>query len=274
MKTNQSEQACCGNGGDTYCHFLRAWLFDYIDHFECQNDQQRLQFDFKRQHTLRVVQEITTLGQMLQLNDHEMLLAKIIALFHDIGRFEQLMTYGTYNDYRSVDHGTLGMLIIAASNVLGDLAEEERWLICDAIDGHNKLHIPEGLTNKALFFTRLIRDADKLDIFRIVIKEGRDIDAPSGDTPVSFNDDVSDSIFESVMQGKNINYDQVKNLTDLALIRIAWIFDLNFASTLQLVIDRGYIEQLAATLPSTSRVDQILSSVHNFIKIQDWWLKD
>jgi putative nucleotidyltransferase with HDIG domain len=50
-------------------------------------------------------------------------LAETIALFHDIGRFEQFKTYGTFDDRASENHATIGLKVLKATDILNRLTE-------------------------------------------------------------------------------------------------------------------------------------------------------
>lgn len=52
----------------------------------------------KEKHTWKVVKNCENLAKHLNLNEHDSLLAKMIGLFHDVGRFYQFTVYRTFND--------------------------------------------------------------------------------------------------------------------------------------------------------------------------------
>ena len=47
----------------------------------------------------------------LQLSLHDVQLAEIMGLFHDVGRFRQYSIYKTFNDAQSEDHADLGLKV-------------------------------------------------------------------------------------------------------------------------------------------------------------------
>jgi hypothetical protein len=95
--------------------------------------------------------------------------AETAALFHDIGRFEQLVRYGTFSDHHSVNHAELGVSVLESEGVLAGLQPEDRDGLGRVIRNHNRFAISEGESGFHLAQSRLLRDADKLDIFRILI---------------------------------------------------------------------------------------------------------
>lgn len=48
------------------------------------------------------------LTAVLPLSESDRELAYLCAVYHDIGRFEQLKRYHTFLDYKSIDHAQLG----------------------------------------------------------------------------------------------------------------------------------------------------------------------
>jgi hypothetical protein len=102
------------------------------------------------------------------MKEEDVAIAKALALFHDVGRFEQLRGFGSFNDSLTVDHALLGLKVINSSGVLSILPKKERNLIRKSIWHHNKYQIPVTEKAEVTLFSKLIRDADKLDILGIV----------------------------------------------------------------------------------------------------------
>ncbi len=105
----------------------------------------------------------------LSLNENERLLSETIALFHDLGRFPQYARFKTFNDRVSVNHGMLGAQVLENEKVLLHLDEKEQELIIKAVKFHNAFSIPQNEKEEIVFFLKLIRDADKLDIWRVFL---------------------------------------------------------------------------------------------------------
>ncbi|MCU0473765.1 MAG: HD domain-containing protein [Bacteroidales bacterium] len=244
---------------------LRNWFTGYVNTFKYNDPELQRNIDIKREHTERVTEEIINIGKQLGLNDNELNLAEIIALFHDIGRFEQYNTYKTFSDHKSEDHAELGIKILTKYNVLGNLDEEIQNLILCSINYHNKPSLPTGETETCLFYSRLIRDADKLDIWRVVTgyyhrKNGRrnvalELELP--DTP-----DISGEVYKTLMNRQIVDMKHVKNLNDIKLLQAGWIYDISFKPTLYLVKERRYLEMIREALPESTEIDEIFDSIY------------
>ncbi len=249
---------------EIYCH-LHDWLLKHIQSFGPADDTTRRHFDQKYSHSLRVADEIVFIGRALGLEPRPLLIARAIGLLHDAGRFEQFRRYRTFNDAASTDHGDLGAAVVSANGLLAAFAAAEVRLIVQAIHHHNKLALPPALSAEALFFLKLVRDADKLDIYRVIMENIAAADQALFKVLVPRSDDATDQIHAALMRGETVNYRLVKNPTDRLLMHAGWVFDINFQPTLRAIADRGYLDNIAAALPHTPRVDQILSKARRHL---------
>jgi len=148
--------------------FCRNWFEDYANGFHSEDWDIQESIELKIGHTFRVCENITQIAGSLDLSCKDLSLAEVIALFHDVGRFEQLRLHRTFSDSTSVDHAALGLSLLDGSAVLQGLTKRERHILRRAIWHHNKYKIAEGEGSDIILFSRLIRDADKLDILGII----------------------------------------------------------------------------------------------------------
>ncbi len=139
-----------------------------MDSFRELSEQQKNNFSIKKEHSLRVSQLTLFLAKKLDLPENESKIAFVSGIFHDIGRFGQLIEYNTFDDSKSVDHAEFGVEIIKKEDFLKEIEIGDDDLIYTAIRWHNKLEIPKKLTERELLHAKLLRDADKLDILRVL----------------------------------------------------------------------------------------------------------
>ncbi len=245
-------------------HDLEKWFTSYVMTFKYDNNELQRNIDIKREHTERVTEEIINIGKKLGLNDNELNLAEIIALFHDIGRFEQYNQYKTFSDNKSENHAELGIKILKKYNVLGILDKEIQNLILCSIRYHNRPSVPLEETEICLFYSRLIRDADKLDIWKVVTdyyhrKNGHrnvalELELP--DTP-----GISKKVYNALMNRQFVEMKHVKNINDIKLLQAGWIYDINFEPTFYLIKERRYLEKIREVLPETTEINEIFDSI-------------
>jgi len=236
---------------------LKGWFEEYVDAFHTGGHEHDRNIDLKINHTWRVCFEILDIGRTLHLNHQDLRLAEVIALYHDIGRFEQYDRYGTFNDLKSEDHAKLGVKILKTSAALEGIDRDTRELILRVVGYHNGRTLPEHETATCILFTKLLRDADKLDIFRVVTdyyltkagsrNESIELDLP--DTP-----DVSEAVYADVAAGRIVKMDSLRTFNDFKLLQMAWIYDVNFPRTFQLIRDRGYLEIIRNALPQSEKI--------------------
>ncbi|MFC1830124.1 HD domain-containing protein [Thermodesulfobacteriota bacterium] len=236
---------------------LKAWFSDYVHGFYKRDHDYNRPIRLKEDHTRRVCQNITELGRALGLLNHDLVLAETMSLFHDVGRFKQYADHGTFNDRISVNHAKLGIRQLATRGVLSVCTKGERRLITKAIAYHNALTLPAGEDEETLFYARLLRDADKLDIWKVFIdyyqerktKPNTVVEIGLPDKPL-----CSQKIIDALNENRFARMQDLRTLSDFKLLQISWVFDLNFAPSFQIVQERAYIDQIAATLPDSKEI--------------------
>lgn len=200
----------------------------------------------KIEHSYRVIEVAEEIAKSLNLEKEDLELAKLIGLLHDIGRFEQIRIYDTFSDKDSIDHADLGVKILFEDGLIRKFIEDDKYdnIIYKAIKNHNKYAIEDGLDEKKLLHAKIIRDADKTDIYEVYIR-----DIESNENAI-FNYDniskekISDKVLEVVKEHKLVDRYYTVNEADRYVAALAFIFDFNFKKGLELVKERQYITKL------------------------------
>ncbi len=231
--------------------FFHDWFDRYVRTFYTNDGEMQTNIELKERHTKKVCENMKALGTRLGLQDNALRLAEVVALFHDIGRFEQYRQYRTFSDLKAENHGLIGVRVLEEQKVLSGLDAQEKNIVLKAVEYHNILDLPEHEAGEVLFYARMIRDADKLDAFDVVINyyEGRD--QRKNHVLEDFPDDpvYTPSVVEKIMKGENISYKEAKTLNDRKLTYAAWIFDVNYGFTLLEIKRRDYMDRLFRLLP-------------------------
>jgi len=156
--------------------YFQSWFNDYVSNFYSKDQDQENDWaiQLKEEHSWKVREEIMLISQRLNLSENDILIAEVLGLFHDIGRFYQYQKYKTFRDDLSEDHAKIGARIVTDSHLLDDLTKVEKNVITKGILYHNIHTLPEDTDPHCLFFCKLLRDADKLDIWRVVINYYRE----------------------------------------------------------------------------------------------------
>jgi len=135
----------------------------------------------KINHSLRVSEICKKIAISLNLNDELIEVAAFIGLVHDIGRFKQWEIYHTYNDLKSVDHAMVGIKILFDNNFIKKFIVDNKYydIILNAIKCHNEYILDCGLDENSLIMSKILRDADKIDILYMIANGEIKIEKPS-----------------------------------------------------------------------------------------------
>jgi len=249
-----------------FCH---KWFEDYTSPYHCPDAEIEKNIILKLRHTYRVCENITKIARSLGMKEEDLALAKALALFHDVGRFEQLRVFGSFNDSTTVDHALLGLKVINSSGVLSCLPKKERNLIRKSIWHHNKYQIPVTEKADVTLFSRLIRDADKLDILGIIAEhfETR-YQHPNQALDLGLTDDLklTEEAVSDILQERMVRIGALRTLGDMRLMYSSWIFDINFPITLAYVKERGYQERLLADLSLQPEIIQVRDFLQAYLE--------
>ena len=245
---------------------LKNWFAGYVSHFYTEDTEYNRPIHVKEEHTKRVCGNIIMIGKELGLSPEDMITAEIIALFHDVGRFRQYELYRTFVDALSENHARLGLRQIGIHKVFSGFPKDKKLLISKAIAYHNAAYLPEGEDEKTLFFMKLIRDADKLDIWKVFLDyfmEKRSDDAIALGLPdmPSF----SEKFLESIQRHESARMSNLKTLNDFKLLQISWVFDINYIPSFRLLKKNNYIGMLEETLPQKKEISEAIKVACDYV---------
>ncbi|NOZ68457.1 MAG: HD domain-containing protein [Deferribacteres bacterium] len=247
---------------------LKEWFSTYTKSFYSSSEEDQKNILLKVEHTRNVCENIIRIADDVSPGANEKRLAETAALFHDVGRFPQYARYRTFRDAVSTNHGHLGAKVLAEENALAGLPAEERDLIILTVKFHNAFAIPDTVDERTAFFLKMVRDADKLDIFRVFIEyyESPEEDRASAvayglpDTP-----EYSPGILSCLLEGKIASYVNLKTENDFKLMKLSWIYGMNFDISLRMLRERGYIGKIAGKLPQTPEILSAMRHLEEYI---------
>lgn len=185
----------------------------------------------KYKHTYKVVELMEELANRLELDEEKIKLAKLIGLLHDIGRFEQLKKFSSYDDYTTFDHADSSCCYLFEEGHIRDFIETDKYdvVIENAVRNHNKKFIDvANMDQESLLFSKMIRDMDKVDIYRgIAVDYETSFDAK----------EVSKEVLELFSKGEIIDRRLVKSESDEVLVDMAFVFDFNFEESFDILVE-------------------------------------
>jgi hypothetical protein len=249
-----------------------GWFDSYAASFYGQDNFINANLKLKEEHSRRTVDEMRYLAQCFGFNDKDIALAEAIGLLHDVGRFEQFTVYHTYNDARSTNHCLLGRKVLRDRHILAGLDQPDMSVIETAVEYHGAKELPCGLSGKRLLFAKLIRDADKIDIYEVVVANYKKYAQNPRDFPLEIEfpagGSCSAEVIEAVLKGQRIDYRKLKTMEDVKLLQLGWVYDVNFRATLCRIKERRYLETLAQMLPQKPEIVAVSNSILAFVNEQ------
>lgn len=248
---------------------IRRWFREYTDAFRTREGTLHPVLQLKMDHSLLVATDARDIARDLEWPETDIHTAEMLGLLHDIARFPQHREFTTLLDYLSFDHGERGFAIVRDSGILAFLPPAEASAILVGIRYHNRRDIPSAIAPGDLRFLHLVRDADKLDIFRIVrdmTKNKTYLDHPELlCVPDPDGPPAPALIAESLERGTG-SYENVRSLADINLMRLTWLYHLNYLPTIRRVADRGYLDDLCRFLPDTPEIREITRRAYRFLE--------
>jgi len=248
---------------------LQTWFDNYVTGFYGDDDYLNANIRLKQEHSKRVTDEILYLADELALDANQRRVAQAAALLHDVGRFEQFKKYRTYNDPRSVNHCLLGLEILRSKGALDGLEEREKQIIEKAIEYHGARELPAELNGELLLHCKLLRDADKIDIYYVLISNYQAYreNSESFILEVDLPDEpgYSSEVVDDILAGRSTDYSRLRKLNDLKLLQLGWVFDVNYPQTLSRIRQRRFLEAICALLPATDDIEKVKAKVFGFV---------
>jgi putative nucleotidyltransferase with HDIG domain len=247
---------------------FKDWFAGYCKSFYSTDKEDQKNILLKEEHTRRVCENAVLISEGLRIDRDASLLAETIALFHDVGRFRQYREYRTFRDSISVNHGLLGAEILRDEKVLESLSGNEQDLILKAVSYHNTFLLPRIDDERTIFFLKLIRDSDKLDIWRVFLEH---YDSPEGERASAVDlglpdiPEYSEKVLSLLLEKRIPSLSTLKTLNDFKLMQLSWIYDLNFVPSFLLVQERNYISRIVKTMPGNSEIARASQFLEEYI---------
>lgn len=230
---------------------MHAWMTNYMRSFYSDDAEVQQGILIKEKHTGYVTTNCVELAENLNFSRHDVELSEIIGLFHDVGRFRQYSIYKTFNDADSEDHADLGIKVIEELDFFKKLPADDYAVVKFAIVNHNKKVIEPCDDARKMLFAKVIRDADKLDIYRVLepFLAQENADKMPKFIKGTARADISPDFVEKFVRGEQTDYRLIRTNGDRKIVRLMWIYDVNFAWTMKKIVERGYIEKIVDNLP-------------------------
>ena len=239
----------------------------YLDQYDREDDKIKL----KIVHTYGVVRCMNQITKKMGLSKEERKLAELIALLHDIGRFEQLKRFGSFEP-GLMDHAAYGAEILFEEGMIREFIEDSRYdeIIRMAIEKHSAYKLIGISDPCALLHAKLIRDADKLDNCRVKLEDAVETMLDVSAEEVG-KQQISPEVLAQVYQKTSIDNKTRNTKMDYWVSYVAYFFDINFPETLEIMQEHPYVDRIIRRIPysnidTAKKMRQIGDFVNDYIK--------
>ncbi len=215
-------------------------------------------YTLKVEHTRRVLDIAETIAREEELPERLVPACRLAALLHDVGRFPQYKQYHTFRDADSANHAALSVTYTLREKLLANVPAEIRRLVLGAVYLHNKRILPELSSPDLRTVAQLLRDSDKLDIYRVLIahfSQPEQLHPEVALHVLNEPDKFSEPVLQALLARSYGDYRHIVYINDFKLMVIGWLYDLNFRSSCRLLKERGYLDELFDSLPQHERFD-------------------
>ena len=192
----------------------------------------------------------------MKLSEEDTSLAKMIALLHDIGRFEQLKQFDSFLP-DTMDHAAYGVKILFDNaphqNLIRNFIPESDFdeIIRISIAKHSDFKL-DGISDaRTLLHAKIIRDADKLDNCRVKLEDRLEtfMDTSAEETGASA---ISPKVRDSILRHECILSSDRVTPMDYWISYLAYFYDINFRESLDIIEEQNYIPKIIARIPYTN----------------------
>lgn len=266
---------------------------EYVRNYDPSDEKIKLKID----HTYRVAGLCQRIAESLGLSEPDVDIAWLLGMLHDIGRFEQIRRFGTFNDVQSVDHAEFGADLLFKEGLIRKFAEgyyeecelarsgneeaeqiiknnehhnKDTGLIEMAIRQHNKYRVKEDLTERQRMFCDILRDADKVDIFKV-----------NADIPMEIiydvtteelkNGVITKEVLESFYKKETVLKSVRRSAVDNIVGHISLLFELVYKESYRQAKEQGYVYKL---LDFKSDVPEVNAEFDDMRKYVDEFLME
>lgn len=266
---------------------------EYVRNYDPSDEKIKLKID----HTYRVAGLCQRIAESLGLSEPDVDIAWLLGMLHDIGRFEQIRRFGTFNDAQSVDHAEFGADLLFKEGLIRKFAEgyyeecelaepenqedeqiiknnehhnKDTGLLEMEIRQHNKYRVKEDLTERQRMFCDILRDADKVDIFKV-----------NADIPMEIiydvtteelkNGIITKEVLESFYKKETVLKSVRRSAVDHIVGHISLLFELVYKESYRQAKEQGYVYKL---LDFKSDVPEVNAEFDDMRKYVDEFLME
>lgn len=237
-----------------------AWFFDYARRQRALETGDAGPIDLKIRHSREVLATARAIAAESDMQEEQRRACLLAALYHDVARFEQYRRYHTFRDRESCNHGLAGVKILKREGRLAGEPAPLRRRILAAVGLHNRFALPPHLPEETALVTHVVRDADKLDILRIMHENLCGPEPYHPTVVLGLPDDpalVGEAVLEAARERRVASYSDLTSVNDLRVLLGTWLFDMHFAASRRQFAAAGHARRLLEDLPQDGKYGDI-----------------
>ena len=217
-------------------------------------------------HTYKVAEISDRIALSLGLSEEDRDTAWLIGMLHDIGRFDQLKKYNTFNDAASFDHAAYGAGLLFDRGLIRVFMQDDSRdrIIHQAVACHSMYRIPEGMDERMLMFVNIIRDADKADILRANLETPQQ-EIYNVPAEVLVNAAITPEVLESFSEHHAVEHRLKKSPIDHLVGHASLVFELVFPESYRIVKEQGYLDRMLDFPTKNPDTEKKLSQMKNIL---------
>lgn len=236
---------------------------DYVENYDSSDEKIKL----KIAHTYRVSDLCEKIAISLGLDSNDVDIAYLTGVLHDIGRFEQVKRYGTFNDFNSINHAKLSASILFDEEKIRDFIEDtsEDELIKKVVEYHNAYKLPDDFNDREKMFCNILRDADKIDILKVNVLVPSE-EVYNVTTEELYNSEVTEEVMANFREHDTILRPLKKSAVDNIVGHISLLFGLVYNESFTIVIEQGYLNKMLKFESKNPKTNKQFNEIREIIK--------
>ena len=235
---------------------LLKYFEEYIKKVDMNNNWAKAKYF----HSLKSMDIARIIANDLGIfNEEEIVIIELIALFHDIGSFEN-KSYN-YLDYNEEDTSMKSIEILFGEEFIRKISPDPKYdnLIKLGIFCHNKEGLPQNIDDKTICICNIMKDVYKLEQIRMIINY------PYIDNRI--NSYPNALVYNEFKTFKCINAKMSDNNADNVLITLSNMFDLNFDISYMILEENDYIVKIIDSLEfEDKKIEKFFKQIEAVLK--------
>ena len=234
---------------------LLKYFEEYIKKFDMNNNWAKGKYF----HSLKSMDMARIIANNLNIfTEEEIVIIELIALFHDIGSFEN-KNYN-YLDYNEEDTSMRSIEILFDEGLVRKITTETKYdnTIKLGIFCHNKEGLPKNIDEKMVHICNIMKDVHKLEQIRMIINypyiDNRINSYPS---PLVYND------FKTF---RCINAKVSDNNADNILIVLSNMFGIHYEISYSIIEENNYVSKIIESLDfEDNKIEKFFKQIENVL---------